>query len=179
MQQSVLFDIAEVSFAWWYCWPAAMLLLALIFPLLAHLILGEKLQGKQRRNFNLKCGGVAAAIMVMWLLFVGPATFGEYLHYRQMRADRGSDRLVEIEGAFVEGNYAQGELGGSSLSTFFVRDDKGVRQMFTARLTESIDLSDVRPMVSRLDRFRVSYVPRSDGRPNNALRIVLVPKSAP
>lgn len=179
MQQSVLFDIAETPFRWWFFWPAAILLLALIFPLLAYLLLGENLQGKQRRNFTLACGGVAAAIIILWLLFVGPPTISEYLRYRQMRADRNSNSLVEIEGVFLFGMSGSTEMGGDAVpSTFVVRDDQSVRYTFTAHLTESVRFYDLQPFVSQGDRLRVSYVPRSNAKVNNALRVVVVAKSA-
>ncbi|MGI8978610.1 MAG: hypothetical protein ACR2FY_05260 [Pirellulaceae bacterium] len=179
MQQTVLFDIADASFRWWYCWPAAILLLSLIFPLWAYLGLEDSLTRKQRRNATFAWGGIGAAIILLWLLFVGPPTLGEYLRFRRLRIDRGSDRLVEIEGVFVGGNSAHSELGGGGgLTTFDVRDNQGVRHKFTTRLTESIRFSDLQPFVKPGARLRVSYVPRSSGDSNDALRVVLVPKSA-
>jgi hypothetical protein len=156
----VLFDIAQVSYDWWFTWPIYIPLLVIAGFLGFAYAAAETLPYKDSKPWQrvLVCLGASAFGFI--LLCCGIITWADWRSYRYLQSYSTHSSLQVVEGDYVPGKPTGNPdygVADEPLSTFLVKTDDGTQTEFHWKMTRRHTLESVGgpPL-----RMRVMFIPK-------------------
>jgi len=173
----VLFDIADVSFNWWFCWPAYIFILAIAAFIAIGYALCETLEKNARwilqRGAFVWGATLTGLLMVLVVLITGL----DWLAFHKQQVQRQRGNLQSVEGDFMVGKpVAPPEYGSSGpadepMVTFIVKSSDNQKHEFVWMLTRGKSFKEGLARMGKRDRLRVKFVPTSRTKVQRALVI--------
>ena len=180
MNSGVLFEVADVTFNWWFCWPMCMFLVATgAFAAIGY-ALCESLPHEARRFLQRVCLGAGLLGAGLLLVLVGLITGLDWMSFHRLQFQREHGDLKVVEGEFTVGRLAgyRSESGSGNytnqldpFTTFKITGSSHQQHEFAWKLTRGKSFTDASRRIRRGDRLRVKFVPEPAKQVQRALCI--------